>query len=470
MKEIFRLPANKTGTTSLALVLLILIAIPLTFFIAYRNPEIRRNIACTFFWTTLLDATSQIELLGNPSAACYPNHRMARNVWDMQVFNGRLYLAHGDSSLNTGPTPIWYYDFSTGRFVNDGLVDDEAITHFRIINGVLVAPGDDAKEDWTFSNYYTRDATGWTKHRTLPNGVHTNDLYGYGGYLFASYSNTDHTPILISNDNGATWFQQWGSFWSSYNYFELVGRLYVQTFPDTAQPPPHANFYQFNNTTALFEPVQGDMFPDSGVSFVPLVKSPTVTLNGSLVYLGSYSGNLDTFGLWAASDFGVARRVNLPNQAKPRDITLVSEGGVDTVYVLTSTKKRVTDKSVSYLTEVYSSTDLHQWDRRVEFSRSTFARSFEYYQGYFYFGLGGYGAGGNPSIYMDGGGWNETDVHPTVGNILRVRAVSPSPIAYPPFLLLYSAEVQRLLGVKPRGKDKSIRGKTRPEAPYPPIL
>jgi hypothetical protein len=190
------------------------------------------------------------EWLGNPFATTYyPNYHMARNVWDMQVWGTRIYLGNGDSGLNTGPTPMVYYDTSAEQFVNDGYVDDEAIDHFNILNGVLAAPGDDAREDASFSNFYTRDAAGWTKHRTLPNGLHTFDLHSFSGILFASYTISNPSPILSSSDNGATWSPQLTNNWSADAFFELGGSLYTQTFPDTDLPGPYANYYKYNPST-----------------------------------------------------------------------------------------------------------------------------------------------------------------------------------------------------------------------------
>jgi hypothetical protein len=359
------------------------------------------------------------EYLGNPFATTYyPDHRMARNVWDMKVYNGRIYLGNGDSGLNTGPTPMVYFDTITGQFVNDGYVDDESISHFSVVNGILTAPGDDAREAWTFSNYYTRDAIGWTKHRTLPNGLHTNYIYFYEGKLFASYSTQDRAPILISSDNGATWYQQFTNNWGSGIFFELDGNLYTQTFPDDAVPPP-PHFFRYNKNTSLFEPAPGEMFPDSGTTYVPLMKDPPVNFRGGLVYTGSHTGNIDNFGLWVASRFGNARKVSLPNSVRTRDVISSALNGVETVLVLTSTKQ----PSGQYLSEVYSSTDLQTWRQLFQFSTSTFVRSFEYFDGYFYFGLGGYGlrTSGSTSVLFDGGSWNENSVDPSTGDILRVR-------------------------------------------------
>lgn len=44
------------------------------------------------------DVTPSVEYLGNS----FSKDNYANNVWDMQVFDGRIYLGHGNSS-NKGP-------------------------------------------------------------------------------------------------------------------------------------------------------------------------------------------------------------------------------------------------------------------------------------------------------------------------------------------------------------------------------
>jgi len=53
------------------------------------------------------DVTNRIKLLGNP----FTKSTYAKNVWDMQVFNGSIYLGHGNSSnyapaANAGPIDV----------------------------------------------------------------------------------------------------------------------------------------------------------------------------------------------------------------------------------------------------------------------------------------------------------------------------------------------------------------------------
>lgn len=366
------------------------------------------------------------ELVGSPLAAYYPNAHMARNLWDLQAWQGRLYLGNGDSALNTGPAPVVYYDLGTGQFGDEGTVPDEAIDHFAILNETtLAAPGDDDRFNDNVANWYTREAGGWTLHHNLPAGLHTFDLHTYAGQLFASYATADHAPLLSSSDNGATWLSQDTNNWSADAFFELGGSLYVQTFPDTEQPGPYSNWYRYDLASGQWVPAPGEMFPGADLGYVPEMRNNPVLWQGALVYVGSYTANVDGFGLWTATALGQARPIALPGAARVRAVRLATVQGTPAVVALAATRQA----DGSYRNAVYRSTDLATWTELFYFpttptaGATLFARSFEYANGAFYFGLGGYGlrTNGSTSVLFDGGSWNENGVDPAVGNLLRVR-------------------------------------------------
>src|SRR5882672_6907004 len=74
-----------------------------------------------------LDVSGEVEVLGSPFAS---KPLYARNVWDMQSFQGRLYLGHGNSSNlqpspNAGPIPVVYWDPAASAFVSPYTVNEE---------------------------------------------------------------------------------------------------------------------------------------------------------------------------------------------------------------------------------------------------------------------------------------------------------------------------------------------------------
>ena len=97
-----------------------------------------------------IDVTEKVENLGNPfskthASGCQALWRglihvgrpsgewiYARNIWDMHVFEERIYLGAGNAAnsapaANAGPVPIVCYDPVENSFVKEGTVDDEQI-------------------------------------------------------------------------------------------------------------------------------------------------------------------------------------------------------------------------------------------------------------------------------------------------------------------------------------------------------
>jgi len=159
------------------------------------------------------DAGSRVETRGNPGRIMYPDNSIvyARNVWDMQVFDGRLYFGMGNSN-NSGPVPnakggqIWSYDPKGNWFKVEFEADEEQVDRFRILNGKLVVPGHDPTDSWEYGNWYRLEPTGWKKHRNIPGGIHCYDMIYFNGKMFAALGTKPHSEfVMMSEDDGKTW-------------------------------------------------------------------------------------------------------------------------------------------------------------------------------------------------------------------------------------------------------------------------
>jgi hypothetical protein len=382
------------------------------------------------------DVTANAISLG----VAYPNSKgpYSRNVWDMQIFNGRIYLGHGNSSnnapeSNSGPIPILYLDLATSQFVNGNnfSVDDEQIDVYRIINGKLCTPGHDPQEGWELGNFYRWEPGGWVKNRTIPEAIHAYDLYGFDGKLFAALGiqSANSSTVVSSNDNGLTWqIYPETDLGRRYTLFELNGILYapqgvLYTDPTWAANYPDCQMAQYNGsgftmrTDLSFQdlfpdtPCGADQYPDG--RFGKIVRP--VNFANRLVYIGGEEWNdhqTYPFGLYVASSLAAGNvqvyRVSLPGNALPWDVLVRG----DKIYVLTSEKTEGTPDS--FLVKVFSSEDLVTWTELFRFTEPTFARSFEEDNGDFYFGLGtDVGATNDAASYTD-------NVQPESGKILRV--------------------------------------------------
>ncbi len=92
--------------------------------------------------------SKQVEFLGNPYRKIYKSdaYVYARNIWDMQVFAGRVFLGAGNSSNkgpapNAGRVPVYSFNPYNDTFQKEYTVAEEQVDRFRVINEKLYIPG-----------------------------------------------------------------------------------------------------------------------------------------------------------------------------------------------------------------------------------------------------------------------------------------------------------------------------------------
>ncbi|WP_411343348.1 hypothetical protein ACE3MZ_17140 [Paenibacillus sp. WLX1005] len=381
--------------------------------------------------TAKSDVTSKLENLGQP----FKSEPYARNVWDMQVFDGKIYLGSGNSSNsgpspNAGPIPVIYYDPSSNKFVTQKVIstdaktgkettrevtDDEQIDTFKIMKGKLYIPGNDSiVPGWKYGNFYELNGESWTEYQNIPDALHVYDLAYYQGEMFAAVG-TEQTPVvMVSSDNGKTWdklaaIDGYGS--RAYKFFQFKGKLYAAAIimPDNQIWGDETHVLSIDkNLKVTQQKINGkNILP--GMKFVqepgktPYNRiSKTVVVNNQLVYIaGELYNDAQTMpeALIAAKDIDDARRITLPDtKALPTDMIVRN----NVLYVLTYTKQ----SDGSYINRVYKTRNLKNWSQLLQFEKGTYAKSLEELNGDFYFGLG-------------------TDTEPlaaSAGQILRVKA------------------------------------------------
>lgn len=341
------------------------------------------------------DVTRQVVNLGQP----FKQQPFARNVWDMQVFDGKIYLGSGNylnsgPSPNAGPTPVIYYDPQTGKFITEYTVDEEQIDEYKIINGELIIPGTDATDSWDFGNYYVLENGKWQKIRTIPVCSHVFDMAAYNGKLYAAIGgeSSEHISFTASGDNGRTWISQMpaasGSAFAEtrgMTLFEFKGKLYGVGLL----------YWGFNSSSSYIDVMVIDgarttmqempnLLPGAHKYYLLRVFRPYV-VNNDLLYLGvfdKYDGSQwRPYGLYLASDINQPKRVVLP-QGNALAADILVRG--NTAYVMAF----YGSVENGYANIVYESQDLNQWTELFRFNSDTFARSFEELDGDFYFGLG----------------------------------------------------------------------------------
>ena len=395
------------------------------------------------------DVTGQIERLGNPYKKRYPGGEFvyARNIWDMQVFEGRLYIGAGNSSnegpaSNAGPVPVISLDPKTGQFSEVFTVDDEQIDTYCVLNGRLCIPGHDPTESWELGNFYRLEEGGtWKKYRNIPDTVHTSAMLYSGGILFAGgsgfYDFNDPagercfgSNVAVSSNEGNTWRRVDLGGYRTHALFKVADRVYAaDLITDRKRQEEHtaywarwgvpqmvcANIYEFDGRGAFQARTDLDasaIFPDTRLPESPFAKIvKPAPFAAKALYIGGLGHNdhqFMPFGLFVASslrkDAVDVRRIRLPENVQPWDV-LVRNGKA---YVLLNSLE-----DHAHVVRVMATTDLEVWTEVLHFRAPTFARSFEVLDGDFYFGLG--------CEVADPDNWKAEELHPDTGEILRIR-------------------------------------------------
>jgi hypothetical protein len=128
-----------------------------------------------------LDITEQLVDLGNkPAESRQRNYGF--NVWDLQPFDGKLFIGMGSTAADTGPIPVWAFDHAAGSWDEEPeiILQQEAIELFRVIDGRLYIPAADPRGAISDkSKFYWRDTEGTWAHvysTRAYNTAHIRDL------------------------------------------------------------------------------------------------------------------------------------------------------------------------------------------------------------------------------------------------------------------------------------------------------
>lgn len=387
------------------------------------------------------DVTERIELLGNPYEHLYPDHHpemiYARNIWDMQAFDGKIYIGAGNSSnhgpaVNAGPLPIMYFDPASGLFQHELVVDDEQIDLYQIIDGRLVVPGHDPTESWRWGNFYRLEDDGWKKHRNIPDGIHNYFMISHGGNLYAALGTRHGAMVAESADNGLSWTNHPAPGMRVYALFHcqdslFASGIFTQWDDELLQQMPaqqrQSVLDRYQGSVAELR--DGQWLPRPDLDYAVMLPAPAdqsrghrfgkmvkpVDFKGTTVYIGAPIHNDHQFlplGLFAARSLAkgapqVEQLEAVAAVGSPWDL-FVRDG---TLYVLTANRQENGDFRVAVL----QTADLENWTQVLSFTSPAFARSFELLDDAFYFGLG--------SEITNPWRFRIDELLPETGNILR---------------------------------------------------
>ena len=364
-----------------------------------------------------INYTSKLEDLGIPLIQKYPTQTVSRNVWDMQTYNNRIYIGSGDYDANTGPVDVYYYDTEKNQFINEATLQDEQINRFVIVDNELIITGTDPKKGWDYGSYFVWKDNNWTENRTLLGGIHNFDLVKYHGKLFAGIGNDSDSSIVMSSDGGKTFSyvymyadentkvevnSETSGTHRIYDLMEHKDKLYALGYNVVYEYKENENiFVKINNGVFLLGSWYGKA-PGLG-KYVPLktkleFAGNAIFINGSIKYTDDLSKGLVSL---KQKEFD---NTEYKYSAYVYDAIIIN--GELNVLCATPITKGLTIEN-GYIISVYKTKDFEGWEPVLYFEYKDFARSFEYCNGYYYFGIG---------TKLE-----ETDDGTNSGRILRVK-------------------------------------------------
>jgi hypothetical protein len=401
--------------------LIIFIALFVSGFLLFAYILSRSSVTPTNSYSEV-ELDDSVTRLGNPLREDGLEGR-ALNVWDLQVFNGKIYLAGGSTVANTGPINVWAYDPITQTFDREYTVDEEAIEHFKVFGDRLYIPAADPRQGDS-NKFYRKSVDGlWQKYESdAIELAHVRDLIKTDeGKILVVGNNRNlnkiaNPSIAITTDDGIS-FQEAGISKNQlsktnlidYNWFFSVFEYRDKIYAISSLLRDFGNYSGaisvYNSQTQRFEidfDLRNDEFipannigksdVQQGIYIIYRIWKPLEFQNYLIYPVRSYSNNqqeyeqayMNSLGIYYKEKIGVTpKKIELPHNALGEDILIIN----DELYVLAN-KKQQNNKFIIYVYKTETISDKIKWQKVLEFSGNNKARSFEYLNSTFYFGLG----------------------------------------------------------------------------------
>jgi len=351
---------------------------------------------CSTCYKVNVNESDGIVELGIPSAYDYLHEATANCVWDLMLYDGKIYRGAGDYGENSGRTTFWAYDIAAQKWQRTGTASDESIHRFVMLDGVPTAIGTDPIGGPECGNFYQLINGGWKINSTVSGGVHVYDMVVLDGKFFAAIgTNKGWYPISVSADgikfeqvpfykNGALLAIDDYDFSRVYELLVCNNKLYAVTALYSHSGDMGIVSY------ALFRYVDGRMeyimdaspyFETGGASYNYI--NVEFNLNDSF-YFGGYQG------LFAVSDFekeGGIQKIVLPGEETVADYIVDKE----TVYILCYTRSKNT--AGTYDIVIYKTTTMQEgsFEKVKSFTYAVCPLSFVKDRQHFYIGMGNVG-------------------------------------------------------------------------------
>lgn len=333
------------------------------------------------------DNNAPVVELGN--IATYEKGNAANYVWDVHIWDGKVYRGAGDYDKNSGDTNFMVFNIAENRWEIAGTATDEAIHTFVEIGGKLYAPGIDSRDSggWSLGNYYVLEDDKWQKVRNVPNGIHCFDMIGFGGKMYLGVgTETVEDTVAVSSDAGKTW-----SYLPLHNHngekFDTSPYEWSRTYSFTEFNGTFYALLQFKKSGATSYDMLVFRYDDG-----KMVYAAENTISGRVsrnYWQSAFEWNGKCFiaanGLYAVTDFAKAdthKKIQLPKGEMVSDAILYN----NEMYVLGCLfNEDKTCKSVIYKS---STGEEGSFTQVASFDYGARPYSFDYDGSYFYVGTG----------------------------------------------------------------------------------
>lgn len=227
-----------------------------------------------------------LQSLGSPLKDKFPagmGSVYARSVWDMTVFDGRIYIGCGNyldgaGYFNGKTIPIMSYDPYAGAWQAEADLPDDQLSRFHTTQDALLIPGACPLNGGEKGSFYRLNSQGWQTVARVTAAKNTFDLQQQErtGFLFAGIGTNPGIPASVSlstnggknfrmiyfkkqdtliNVNHFTALGQYDENYArSYNVFEYGGEIYATWW--CAAPEIDALYgglYRYNPNARVFE-------------------------------------------------------------------------------------------------------------------------------------------------------------------------------------------------------------------------
>lgn len=349
----------------------------------------------------------------------------AKNIWDLETYDNKVFIGTGDYDKNAGPVPVYYYDNSDGLIKKASDVDGEQVSHFEIIDDNLFIPDFDPHSVWGKGYFYKYDkeAKTFSSKFTVANAVHDFDIAKHDDKYFLSVASLkpEETSMVVYTTDGTTYtsvpFYRNGenleekynfvpkdtyyndadklyAYLRAYNLWEFNGKLYCLVDNNAS----NSKYTKEDDSEVTVDAMGIYVYDDVNNKFVfdeDLYLSPYNVYklkDDAKEFLAVYNASgVETYlrmdkKLTYNNNFVFVSYGRLKKTSDMKEVTTIFGNGIaatsyardmkvigDTLYVLVT--KRIND--TEYVSYIYETKDLENFKLLYEIPLSTYIRSFE---------------------------------------------------------------------------------------------